>query len=158
MRSACTISRIIAPKFPATDLEVVRRLPIGSEVPHPAELWPEEPVTRLVGRLGNLREELASEAVRWTYDVILDNHSGMAVEVIHASVALSLDFVYLGSDTVELRQRIDAEGVKRVPHTAVFRLPDFCAGRSLAIVASLSLQSRKAANWMFGGRYEDGTN
>lgn len=149
-------------EVPAAELDAVRRLPAGAEVPTPYELGApayRRPRTSLFWRLDDqIHEELDAEEeiVRWRYELLLDNRAGLAARVTEASFALSLDGAYSDDDVVEAGWVVAPGEVRRVPHAPIFRVADFRRGRSPMIAGSLSVVSRRAVTWKFVGTYADG--
>jgi hypothetical protein len=107
---------------------------------------------------GPIHEEVdaENEAVRWRYEMLLDNRASIAVHVTKMSFALSLDATYSSDEVVEGGWTLGTGDVQRVPHAPVFRVADFRRGRSQKIAELLSVTSRKAVTWTFGGGYANG--
>ena len=152
-------------EVPAAELDAVRRLPAGAEVPSRAELGAPVHRVRLEATnsiiwsvdaqiLEQVDEE--KEIVRWQYELVLDNRSSRAARVRQASFMLSLAAVYSAPEIVKSGWALASGEVRRVPHAPVFRVAEFRRGRSPQIAASLSVVSHKAVTWEFVGTYAGG--
>jgi hypothetical protein len=149
-------------EVPAADLDAIRRMPIGAEVPARSEVEAPEyraSLNSMIFRLdGQVHEEVdaENEVVRWQYEMLLDNRASVAVHVTRMSFSLSLDATYSPDEVVEAGWTLGAGEVQRVPHAPVFRVAEFRRGRSQKIAEVLSVTSRKAVTWTFGGGYANG--
>jgi hypothetical protein len=149
-------------EVPAADLDAVRQLPASADPPSSRELAAPKHRSRvdwLVLRLdADIHQERdpGEDTIRWRYELLLDNRAKVAARVTDASFALALDGAYAQEHRVEAGWTLARGEVRRLPHTATFRVADFREDRSPAIAASLSTASRPAVNWRFRGTYADG--
>jgi len=147
-------------EVPGSELEAVRHLQAGLEVPSAEELCTPEhriPLNGLIWRLdGDIQEDLRSDEVYWAYELLLDNRANEPGHVAEASFVLGLDFVSSEEEAVSADWTLAPGEVRRLSHAPRFRVQEFREGRPPAIAASLSVASHKSVTWTFRGTYASG--
>jgi hypothetical protein len=147
-------------EVPVSELEAVRHLQAGLEVPSAEELCTPEhriPPNGLIWRLDDdIREDLRADEVYWAYELLLDNRAADEAHVAEASFVLGLDLLSREDEAVRAGWTLAPGEVRRLPHLPGFRVQEFRQGRPAAIAASLSIASHKSVTWTFRGTYGNG--